>query len=416
MYGYASPSTTSVVEKVSIDRHHQHQHHLPYGTQTHTHSIEQVSLLSRKSSVIALVLCLVLCAVNGTASFSIDYETYYQYTPSFEMVPSLYQVDLSSWASLTSVSLSDAIKSLQDAYGFGYITDPGTTNTNTNTNTRINTKTPPSSCIGAQSHCQNNNDNLHVDNDNGDHDDAHAEHIADDDDDDDEKFDESNGIQYYNVAWSTEQNYQNSEMIFEGRYKSIRSSLDYTYHHNYSPKRQLLQDVIVTKILQKHNVEITDSDGNSCISPKNPWIVFTAGAMGSGKSYTIRHLAAKDRFPLDSFVTVDPDEIRRLLPEFELYLDHCPEMAGENTRKEAGFIAEMLTQLALEAGRNVLVDGSLNDAEWYQDYFNILRKDYGDRRNGLKIGILHITAPREAVFERAQVSTIQYSTVHALHP
>ena len=102
-------------------------------------------------------------------------------------------------------------------------------------------------------------------------------------------------------------------------------------------------------------------------------------------------------------MTVDPDEIRRLLPEFELYLDHSPEMAGEHTRKEAGFIAEILTQIALVAGRNVLVDGSLNDSDWYRNYFNILRRDYGNGNN-LRIGILHITAPREAVFERAKVS------------
>ena len=129
--------------------------------------------------------------------------------------------------------------------------------------------------------------------------------------------------------------------------------------------------------------------------------------MGSGKSYTIKQLHAYDRFPLETFITVDPDEIRRLLPEFEKYLDFNPEMAGEHTRKEAGFLAEMLTQIALKNGRNVLVDGSLKDAEWYHDYFHLLKKDYEEF--GLKIGILHVTAPREAVFERARVSSLRYS-------
>ena len=37
--------------------------------------------------------------------------------------------------------------------------------------------------------------------------------------------------------------------------------------------------------------------------------------MGAGKSYTMRKLVEKGRFPLLAFVNVDPDEIRRQLPE-----------------------------------------------------------------------------------------------------
>lgn len=214
-------------------------------------------------------------------------------------------------------------------------------------------------------------------------------------------------INKYNLSLSTEDNYQSTQMTFHGKFQSIRGSLDYTYHANYTPQRQILQDQIISTLLSKSNANITDyTTGNSCISPKNPWIVFTAGAMGSGKSYTIKQLHAYDRFPLETFITVDPDEIRRLLPEFEKYLDFNAEMAGEHTRKEAGFLAEMLTQIALKNGRNVLVDGSLKDADWYHDYFHLLKKDYEEF--GLKIGILHVTAPREAVFERARVSSLRY--------
>lgn len=325
---------------------------------------------SRTSVVIGLLFVVVLYAFNahstaiGTAGASvatfinldsyIDYETYAQYTSSsFEMmVPSYYKVDFSSLP-----SLSAAIQAIQDTYGYEY-TDAA--------KNAHNSKSQPLPSL---------------------------------------KNTEIPTHEYYNLNLSTEENYQSSEMIFTGQYTHIRSSLDYTYHRNYLPHRQLLQDTIISNIMQinHHNANITDSNGISCSTPQNPWIVFTAGAMGSGKSYTIRHLAKSDRFPLDSFVTVDPDEIRRLLPEFEMYLDYEPEEAGERTRKEAGFIAEMLTQIALNAGRNVLVDGSLNDAKWYRDYFQILRRDYG--KYGLRIGILHITAPREAVFERSRVSS-----------
>lgn len=117
----------------------------------------------------------------------------------------------------------------------------------------------------------------------------------------------------------------------------------------------------------------------------------------TGKSHTMDVLVQKGRFPLKAFVTVDPDEIRHLLPEYHMYIDENPELAGELTRKEAGFIAEVLTLAALQAGKNVLQDGSLRDAEWYREYFARLRKEFPSVRQA----IIHVTAPRDAVFQRA---------------
>lgn len=67
---------------------------------------------------------------------------------------------------------------------------------------------------------------------------------------------------------------------------------------------------------------------------------------------------------------------------------------------QAGYISEILTWAALDQGKNVLVDGSLRDHEWYIEHFAQLRGRY----NGLNIAILHITASREDVIERAMVS------------
>mmetsp|Transcript_32673 Transcript_32673/g.75195 ORF Transcript_32673/g.75195 Transcript_32673/m.75195 type:complete len:145 (-) Transcript_32673:3305-3739(-) len=51
----------------------------------------------------------------------------------------------------------------------------------------------------------------------------------------------------------------------------------------------------------------------------------------------------------------------------------------------------------MEKGQNVLVDGSLRDADWYQKYFLRLRQE----RPHIRIGIIHVTAPRQAVLDRA---------------
>jgi len=194
---------------------------------------------------------------------------------------------------------------------------------------------------------------------------------------------------------SSEENNSTDDLEFFGKFSHIRETLDYTYHSNYTFERQILQDAIITDMLD--DAFILDVDGKIGTVPTEPWIVFTAGAMGCGKNRTMQTLVEKSRFPLGSFVTVDPDEIRRLLPEYHMYIYQYPELAGQLTRKEAGYISEVLTLAALQAGKNVLVDGSLRDANWYCLYFHRLREDFSSVRQA----IIHVTAPRAAVFQRA---------------
>jgi Zeta toxin len=194
---------------------------------------------------------------------------------------------------------------------------------------------------------------------------------------------------------SSEENNKSDDMRFYGKYAHLRRTLDYSYHCNYTFERQKLQDAIIDSMLDA--VLIEDEHGNVGTVPTKPFIVFTAGAMGAGKSYTINKLVESGRFPLKAFVIVDPDEIRRILPEYYIYIEHNPERAGDLTRKEAGFIAEILTLAALQSGKNCVVDGSLRDHDWYIEYFARLRIEYPKFMQA----ILHVTAPREAVFARA---------------
>lgn len=203
----------------------------------------------------------------------------------------------------------------------------------------------------------------------------------------------------FSVLLSTAENHRADKLEFFGAYSHIRETLDYEYHVPYTRERQSLQDAIVTDMLS--TAVIKDKNGDVGTTPTEPWIVFTAGAMGAGKSYTMNKLVHMGHFPLLAFVSVDPDEIRRHLPEFHLYVEQSPELAGELTRREAGYIAEILTLAGLLAGKNVLVDGSLRDAEWYKQYFARLRHDFPI----LRIAIIHVTAPRDAVFQRSAVRT-----------
>ena len=153
----------------------------------------------------------------------------------------------------------------------------------------------------------------------------------------------------FSVLTSTEENHSTYDMNFYGQFAHIRKTLDYDYHKNYTFERQRFQDAIIREFLKA--TVLTDKNGDLGTTPTEPWLVFTAGAMGAGKSYTLRKLVEKKRFPLTAFVNVDPDEIRRRLPEYHLYVSQSPELAGDLTRKEAGFVAEILTLAGLEAGK-----------------------------------------------------------------
>ena len=264
----------------------------------------------------------------------------------------------------------------------------------------------------------------------------------------------------YDWQRSTEENYRSYPLTqtttvsgegFVGDFKEFRKRLDRSYHNDYFPARQELQDIIIRSLLtneyQQKDEEIEGCDDRSpyptCMpdepissqkeeydsgstTSNSPWIVFTAGIYGAGKSHTIQKLQSLGCFPpRSSFVGVDPDEIRRKLPEFSLYR---ADQAGALTQKEAGMVAELLTDVALSSGRNVVIDGSLRDATWHEGYFKSLRSRFGTsasasnnnnnnkvseqdttdgkkntkNNNNLRIGILYVTAPADEIYQRVE--------------
>lgn len=196
---------------------------------------------------------------------------------------------------------------------------------------------------------------------------------------------------YFDFSKSTEEMYGRQvsrwcEDDFAPQHRAQRMALDPNYHWHYSWSRQVFQDQLVTDVL-----------GGKHRHTQNPfpWVVFTAGPMGAGKGYTVRWMEDEGYFPMlqHDFVTVDPDEIRRNLPEWEEYVAQDPSTAGERTHKEACLLCELCTLRALQSRRNIVIDGSLRDAEWHVGYFSRLRKGFP----GVRIAILHVTAPVENI-------------------
>ena len=170
-------------------------------------------------------------------------------------------------------------------------------------------------------------------------------------------------------------------------FHEAREALDYSYHDRPLVARQRLQDDILLAAL---NEKATPLPG------ERPWIVFTAGAMGVGKSHALLSLHAEGIFPLDSFQNVDPDKLKGELPEFAGYLLYDRPSAATKLHRESSLMAEVLFEHSLRQGRNILVDGSLRDSRWYARLFRRIKKQFPEFR----LAILHVAAPADVVLRR----------------
>jgi len=170
-----------------------------------------------------------------------------------------------------------------------------------------------------------------------------------------------------------------------GDFAHIRRTLDYSWHTNYTPDRQAWQDYVVREMVPNAPAQ------------EEPWIVFTCGAMGSGKGYVMGWLSEHSEFPLEDLVHVDPDKYKTLMPEWPRYVERCATDAGTMCHQESGLLQELCQEVAMTEKRNVWIDGSLGDAEWFANVFKDIRTRYPQYR----IAIVYVGCSDDKVFLRA---------------
>lgn len=161
---------------------------------------------------------------------------------------------------------------------------------------------------------------------------------------------------------SQEAYYDEQEHSFSGAFEAARQKLDYSYHRHPAAKRQILQDAILSQVMQS---EKESAPAAAAAADKRPWLVFSAGPMGVGKSYALSKLHSVGYFPLDQFIKVDPDMLKSEIPEFPGYMEENPDSAATLLHGESTQMADILFYHTLDNHCNVLVDGSLRDVDWY---------------------------------------------------
>jgi hypothetical protein len=198
-------------------------------------------------------------------------------------------------------------------------------------------------------------------------------------------------------------------------FASARGRLDYSYHSNPVLNRQLLQDAILTRVVSGTGISSTDTTEDPKIvtptptpaEPKRPWIVFTAGAMGVGKGYVVTQLQQANLFPAQDFCKIDPDMLKSELPEMAGYLNVDKKSAATQLHRESTQMADVLFEHAIAHEIPLLVDGSLRDVGWHKYLFDRIHNDYPMYR----IAIVHITADRDVIIDRAQSRALKTGRV-----
>mmetsp|Transcript_18 Transcript_18/g.36 ORF Transcript_18/g.36 Transcript_18/m.36 type:complete len:750 (+) Transcript_18:51-2300(+) len=200
----------------------------------------------------------------------------------------------------------------------------------------------------------------------------------------------------YDYSKPTCENYKGNPGEFVGDFVKIREERDYTYHNNYTPCRQLWQDMAVKSCLGKTEAQ------------SRPWVVYTCGPMGVGKGHVLSWLSEQGLFPLEFIVHVDPDFFKRIMPEWTNYLSHAASAevssekhgeqiaAGSACHLESAFLQEITMEAAMSERQNVWVDGSLSDGAWFSKEFDDIRNRFPHYR----IAIIYITASEETVRAR----------------
>lgn len=105
---------------------------------------------------------------------------------------------------------------------------------------------------------------------------------------------------------STHEIHRADHTLFTEPYRESRRNRDYSYHSNYTLARQDLQDSIIARFLG--GIARPDSEGSdSPVGAPKPWILFTSGGPGVGKTTAVQWMYDSGLLPLQRFVVVDPD-------------------------------------------------------------------------------------------------------------
>ena len=117
---------------------------------------------------------------------------------------------------------------------------------------------------------------------------------------------------------------------------------------------------------------------------------------GHGQGFVMSWMSEAGIFPLEQIVHIDPDHFKRIMPEWDAYVEHDAEQAGTLCHRESGYIQEIAQEVAMRHSQHVWVDGSLRDGAWFARVFDEVR----EKHPAYSIAIFYVYASEATVRAR----------------
>lgn len=133
----------------------------------------------------------------------------------------------------------------------------------------------------------------------------------------------------------------------------------------YTKEREALHQKIIATLIKRSKMD----------NLQPPIAVLVGGGSASGKtslceSIMKQYIKKKRR----QLITIDPDEIKKWIPEYQSYKKKFPSSAAALVHKESVDISEKLVQHMLETKRSFLLEGTMAKTGKYVSLVNSLQK------------------------------------------
>lgn len=164
-----------------------------------------------------------------------------------------------------------------------------------------------------------------------------------------------------------------------------------------------------------HDSLIRETLSNASRISDRPKLILMAGPCGAGKSTTLKCLEDAGLLRTSDFATLSPDSIKQRIPEHGEFLKRGLSRAdaSELVHEESTMISREALKKALQAKKNVIVDSTLKNSEFYIGLLKNLRQSNAN----YSTVIVHIDADLatlQARVKRRYKETGQYVSEEAV--
>jgi predicted ABC-type ATPase len=167
---------------------------------------------------------------------------------------------------------------------------------------------------------------------------------------------------------------------------------------NQTTKQVYFQNGQYTEFRQMvHSSIVKDLMTNTVPGSESPLVIFLGGGVASGKTSISKLLLQTFEDQNESVVHVDSDTIKALLPEHRTFVQQDANTAAARLHEESGDIANMLYHHCLKEKVNVIVDGTMRDAD------NAERLIHMAREYGYKVSVVIADVPLDEALRRAEI-------------